>query len=112
MSNDDLPAILTVFRSRLRLDAEALGYHDLAEDMELRARAMPGFLEFKTFTADDGERVSLAMFESLESHDRWRDNHAHRAAQTRGRTDFYTEYRITVSAVIREATFTADQCLD
>ncbi|MEI7544288.1 MAG: antibiotic biosynthesis monooxygenase [Mycobacteriaceae bacterium] len=112
MSDEDSPAILTVFRSRLRSDAEALGYHEVADEMERQARAMPGFLEFKTFTADDGERVSLAMFDSIDNHHRWRDHPAHQTAQQRGRADFYTEYRITVGQVVREISFTADQCLD
>jgi heme-degrading monooxygenase HmoA len=103
---------MTVFRSRLRSDAEALGYHDVADDMERQARAMPGFLDFKTFTAGDGERVSLVTFDSIENHNRWRDHPAHRAAQRRGRTEFYAEYRITVGPVMREVSFTSDQCFD
>lgn len=105
MSNEDSPAILTVFRSRLRPHAEALGYHEVADEMERQARSMPGFLEFKTFTADDGERVSLATFDSLDNHNQWRNHPAHRAAQLRGRNDFYTEYQIAVTRVIRETRF-------
>jgi heme-degrading monooxygenase HmoA len=108
MFGEEPRAILTVFRSRLRPDAEAVGYHDVADEMESRARAMPGFLEFKTFTAADGERISLAMFDSLDNHNRWRDDPAHRDVQRRGRAEFYTEYRIAVTQVLRETTFTAD----
>lgn len=100
------PTILTVFRSRLRPDAVALGDHELADDMERQARAMPGFLGFTTFTADDGERVSVVEFDSIDSHTRWRDHPQHRAAQRRGCEDFYAEYRITVCEVFREHTFT------
>lgn len=99
--------ILTVFRSRLRSDAEARGYHAVADDMEREARAMPGFREFKTFTAEDGERISIAAFDGIESHDRWRDHPDHRAAQRRGREEFYAEYRILVAEVLREHSFTA-----
>lgn len=73
--------------------------------MERHARAVPGFLEFKTFTADDGERVSIAMFDSIDSHNRWRDDPAHQAEQRRGRAEFYAEYRIVVGEVIREISF-------
>jgi heme-degrading monooxygenase HmoA len=103
--NADSPAILTVFRSRLHPGAEALGYHEVAAEMERRARAMPGFLDYKTFTADDGERVSIVVFDGIENHDRWRDHPDHRAAQQHGREDFYTEYRITVGEVLREHSF-------
>ncbi len=114
MSHHDARAILTVFRSRLLPDAEAHGYHELAYDMERQARAMPGFLEFKTFTAEDGERVSLAVFDSIENHNRWRDHPGHVTAQRRGREDFYAEYRISVGAIFREMTFCRKefQCRD
>jgi len=103
--SEDPPAILTVFRSRLRPDADAC-YRDLADEMERQARAMPGFVEFKTFTAEDGERVSIVVFDGIDSHNRWRDHPDHRAAQRRGRESLYDEYRIAVSEVFRERTFT------
>lgn len=94
--------ILTVFRSRLRPGAAERGYHRLADEMERRARSMPGFVDFKTFAAEDGERVSLVVFDNLEHHDAWRDDLEHRAAQRRGREDFYADYQVLVARVIRE----------
>ena len=87
--------IITVFRSRLREDA--VDYGPNAAAMESRARAMPGFVDFKHFVADDGERVSVIVFDSRAAHDAWRDDPAHRAAQQRGRDDWYTEYDILVA---------------
>ena len=77
--------IVTVFRSRLRDDA-GQGYGRTAEAMEQRARAMPGFVDFKTFTAADGERVSLITFASRAAHDAWRDDPAHRVPGRLGTT--------------------------
>ena len=88
--------VITVFRSRLRPEAEANGYGELAARMEARARAMAGFIELKAFTAADGERVSLVTFDSMEHHAAWRDDPEHRAAQARGRDAFYAEYSIAV----------------
>jgi heme-degrading monooxygenase HmoA len=96
--------IVTVFRSRLRDDA-AEGYGRTAEAMEERAREMPGFVDFKTFTAPDGERVSLITFASRAAHDAWRDDPSHRAAQRRGREDWYAEYRIQVCELVAERRF-------
>ena len=73
--------------------------------MEAAARAMPGFVDFKTFVADDGERVSIVVFDSPEAHAAWRDDPRHRAAQRRGREEWYAEYRIQVCALERERTF-------
>jgi heme-degrading monooxygenase HmoA len=94
-----------VFRSRLRDDAGP-DYEHTADALERAARAMPGFVDFKTFTAADGERVSLVVFASREAHDAWRDDPAHRAAQRRGRADWYAEYRIQVCDLVDERTFT------
>lgn len=103
MASDNSPAIVTVFRSRLRPDAD--GYHVVADEMERLARTMPGFVDFKTFSAEDGERVSIVVFDSIDSHDRWRSHPDHRAAQRRGRGEFYSWYRILVGEVFREHEF-------
>jgi heme-degrading monooxygenase HmoA len=92
---DDARAQLTIFRSRLRPDAGAR-YETVAAEMEAAARAMPGFLEFKTFAAPDGERVSLVLFDSVEHHTAWRDDPRHQEAQQLGRDRFYDEYDIAV----------------
>jgi heme-degrading monooxygenase HmoA len=74
------PSVITVFRSRLRPDAAANGYAELAARMESRARAMAGFIDFKTFIATDGERVSIITFDTWDHHRAWRDDPEHRAA--------------------------------
>lgn len=98
-------AVVTVFRSRLRHDAEANGYGELATRMEARARSMPGFVDFKAFSASDGERVSIIVFDTLEHQRAWRDDPEHRAAQRRGREAFYAEYSISVCERLHRRTF-------
>jgi heme-degrading monooxygenase HmoA len=98
-----MPEIVTVFRSRLREEHD--GYDETADAMEAAARAMAGFVDFKSFAADDGERVSIAVFASLESHNAWRDDVEHRAAQRRGQQEWYAEYRIQVCELLSERTF-------
>ena len=65
------------------------------------ARTFPGFVEFKQFVADDGERVTLVTFDSAERQAAWRDDVDHRAAQQQGRDAFYAEYDIAVTDVVR-----------
>jgi len=102
---DDSP-IVTVFRSRLR--DEVPGYEQTADEMLAAAQAMPGFVEFKQFAAADGERVSIITFDSLEHHNAWRDDTAHRAAQDRGRRSWYASYQIQVCRLLAERRFTAE----
>ena len=95
--------IVTVFRSRLRDPHE--GYDVTADEMEAAARAMPGFVDFKSFSAEDGERVSIIVFDSADSHTAWRDDPRHRAAQQRGRKEWYAEYHIQVCELRSERRF-------
>ncbi len=97
------PRVVPVFRSRLRHDAA--GYEDEARRMVELAREMPGFVEIKTFRADDGESVSLVTFSSPEAHEAWRDHPEHRVAQRRGRQEFYEEYLIQVCRLAGERSF-------
>lgn len=96
---------MTVFRSRLRAEAVA-EYHDVAERTLELARTMPGFVDFKGFVADDGERVSIITFATAEAHRTWRDHPEHRAAQRLGRERFYESYAIQVCEVRGEHDFT------
>jgi heme-degrading monooxygenase HmoA len=66
---------------------------------------MPGFVDFKAFEADDGERVSVITFASMQAQRAWRDHPEHRAAQQAGRDRFYASYDITVSEVVGESHF-------
>ena len=95
---------LTVFRSHLRDDAPA-DYLLLADELEARARTFPGFVEFKMFTAADGERLALVTFASDAAEAAWRDDAQHRAAQQRGRDAFYSEYDVAVCTVQHRRTW-------
>jgi heme-degrading monooxygenase HmoA len=88
--------IVTVFRNRLA-DGAAGEYGPMAAAMTDLARSMPGFVDSKTFTADDGERVTVVTFADRASHDAWRDHPSHREAQRRGIEAFYSTYSIQVA---------------
>ena len=96
---------ITVFRSRLRDDIPD-DYGPLAAELEARAAEFPGVVEFKEFTAADGERLALVTFASDEAEAAWRDDGRHRAAQDAGRQLFYTEYDVAVCSVERRHRWT------
>ncbi len=96
--------MVTIFRSRLRDDANPL-YSEWADRIDALARSMPGFVAIKRFDAADGERVSLVEFADRASHDAWRDHPEHRAAQRMGRERFYSEFRVQVCTLQRESRF-------
>ncbi len=97
---------ITVFRSRLEHDPPGPRYSTLAAELETRAAAAPGFVEFKEFVADDGERLALVTFASADTEAAWRDDRDHRAARQEGRDAFYSEYDVAVCTVQRRHRWT------
>lgn len=101
--------IVTVFRSRLRDDVDDR-YEPTAAEMERLGRAMPGFVDVKFFTADDGERLALTTFADADSQRAWRTQVDHLAAQQAGRDHWYESYTLQVCecrsarAFVRDAT--------
>ncbi len=91
---------LVVFRNRNRKRAglDAAAYAADAARMEARARAMPGFLSFKSYVAGDGEVVALSEWQDAESARSWRRDPGHAAVQARGRTDYYEDYTLFACA--------------
>lgn len=96
--------VVVVFRSRLKAGGEA-ELSKVGMRMYELASAMPGFLSYKDFVAEDGENVSIIEFDSIENVDAWREHPEHQEAQRRARTEFFTEYQIQVCTPVRERAF-------
>ena len=77
--------VVTVFRSRLRDGVDMAALEALGARMYELASAMPGFVSYKDFAAQDGELLTLIEFESMDTLTAWRDQPEHRVAQQRGR---------------------------
>ncbi len=99
--------VVTVFRNRLRPEHAAEYADELTVVAEL-ARAMPGFVETKTFTAEDGERCTVVTFADTDSHAGWRDHPRHREAQRHGIASYYAEYSIAVGETSYASAFVRD----
>jgi heme-degrading monooxygenase HmoA len=96
--------IVTVFRSRLRPEFRE-EYEQWAHKIQTLAAEAPGFIAIKTYVAEDGERVSIVEFESMEATLAWRNQPDHVEAQHLGQKLFYSEYRIQVCRTIRDYQF-------
>ena len=97
--------IYTLFFSRLRKlgPAEQLDYAERSEALRsLASDGHPGFVDLKTYAAEDGERLTVARFRDLESQDAWRMEPLHREAQRLGREAYYEEYHITSCQPVKE----------
>ena len=100
--------VIVVFRTHVKQQADLAKLHALNQQMVTRVSQMPGFLSLKDFSAQDGEFLVLAEFDSLEAVDAWKAHPEHLAAQRRGREEFFADYHIQVCNVIRTADFTAE----
>jgi heme-degrading monooxygenase HmoA len=99
--------VVTVFRSRL-LDENAAEFLELADRMLEQAQSMPGFISYKVYKSEDGERCSIIEFESAEHLRAWREHPEHREAMRIGRERFYAEYTLQVAEPGRESRFEAE----
>ena len=100
--------VVTIFRNRLKPE-NIDEYYAWAERMSSLAKTMPGYVSHKTFTAEDGERVTIVEFADEASQRTWSTELRHVEAKKKGRAEFYTEYKLQVCEVKRESVFTAAQ---
>jgi len=63
---------------------------------------LPGFISYELWRGKDGEALTIANFESEEAVSNWREQAGHRAAQERGRAEFYQKYSVQVCTTVRE----------
>ena len=96
--------VVIVFRSRIRPE-NAERYYALADKLGEIARSMPGFISWKAYAAEDGERVPIHEWETAEHLRAWREHPEHLKAQALGREVFYEEYTSYVCDEPREARF-------
>ncbi|MBY6067349.1 antibiotic biosynthesis monooxygenase [Leisingera aquaemixtae] len=75
----------------------AAGLRPLFEGIE-------GFISVERFQSltTPGKLLSLSFWESEEALAAWRQVPAHRAAQARGRSGYFADYRLRVAGVIRD----------
>jgi heme-degrading monooxygenase HmoA len=100
--------IVTVFRSRVRPES-AEQYFEWAARMSAVAKTMQGYISHKSFTAEDGERVTIVEFRDAESQRRWSTQMDHVDAKKKGRADFYVEYKLQICELMRESVYKASE---
>lgn len=91
-----------IFSSQLASDAARReGYAETAAAMVELARRQPGFLGVEGTRGADGFGITVSYWDSPEAIEAWKSNEAHRAAQARGKSQFYDRYSLRVCCVER-----------
>ena len=97
--------MLILFRSKLT-DTAGDDYARMAEEMDAHARTFPGFVDVKSFTAEDGERLTVVWWQDEETLRVWATDARHRVAQSTGRQQWYEYYKMDVAQIVRVKNFT------
>ncbi|MEX2971736.1 antibiotic biosynthesis monooxygenase [Streptomyces sp. C184] len=97
-----------LFKSRLS-DQAGEDYYTTEEHMRERVRAIAGtdLLEVKHYTAEDGERLAVVLWENAETLEKWRADPEHQVAQQLGRERWYSFYELYVAEVVRTSSSNA-----
>ena len=94
------PYYAVIFTSELV--PEAVGYDAASEAMVSRVSAMPGFLGFDSARSPDGKGITVSYWSSVEAILAWGRDPEHRDVQTRGRREFYKNFRTRIARVEEE----------
>ncbi|MGE7713310.1 antibiotic biosynthesis monooxygenase family protein [Priestia megaterium] len=96
------PYYAVIFASE-RTEGEK-GYGIMADKMVELASAQKGFLGIES-ARDKDLSITISYWDSLESIKMWKENSAHRAAQYKGKTEWYQKFSLRVCKVERHSFF-------
>jgi heme-degrading monooxygenase HmoA len=96
--------MIILFRSKLTPEAGA-DYQSMNAEMEALVRGNPGFIDVKSYKAEDGERLTVVWWRDEESLREWKQQARHREAQSAGRRKWYAYYKMEVANLTRESSF-------
>jgi heme-degrading monooxygenase HmoA len=94
-----------LFRSRLRGGVDPEAYDRHAAALYEIVSQIPGFVSAEDFVGESGDRLAVIVFQDDESLRVWREHPVHRAAQERGRREYYAFYNIQICSLDRESSF-------
>lgn len=82
----------------------ALRYFELADGLKASLMSVEGFISIERFesVSQPGRYLSLSFWQDEQSVRIWRNLDVHRMAQSEGRSEVFSDYRLRVAHVIRD----------
>lgn len=79
-------------------------YLDVAAELRAQLAEVDGFISIERFQSlsEPGKLLSLSFFRDEEAVRNWRNLAEHRAAQAKGRSGIFRNYRLRVASVLRD----------
>jgi len=90
-----------IFTSKQQEDDSS--YQKMAEQMETLAKQQSGYMGIESAKETIG--ITVSYWKSLDAIKNWKENSAHLFAQEKGKTDWYTWYKVRICKVEREYEF-------
>ena len=101
MTKDFQPYYAVIFTSmRTEIDK---GYQEMALLMEELAQQQEGFLGIESARSELG--ITVSYWKNLENIKNWKQQTEHLVAQRKGRTDWYSWYKVRICRVERDYEF-------
>ena len=100
--NEDFESYYAViFTSKRTVDDN--GYKEMSELMENLARQQKGYIGMESARNDIG--ITVSYWKDLEAIKSWKQQTDHLIAQQKGRTDWYSWYKVRICNVEKEYEF-------
>ena len=96
--------MIAVIFEVLPADGHKQTYLDIAADLRSLLDSIDGFISIERFQSltTPAKMLSLSFWRDEEAVQAWRTLEEHRAAQTKGRTEVFGDYRLRVASVLRD----------
>lgn len=76
------------------------GYDEMSKAMVELASKQPGFLGIESARNEIG--ITVSYWESLEAIKNWKEHSTHQIAQSKGKSDWYSNYTVRICKVEKE----------
>jgi len=82
----------------------AQDYFDLAAELRPELEKIDGFISVERFESrtEEGKYLSLSVWRDEDAVRAWRELAEHKAAQNKGKSEIFADYRIRVAEVVRD----------
>jgi heme-degrading monooxygenase HmoA len=97
--------IVVIFKHRPKADVNVQEYEQFMEELYLLAKQIPGFISVSGYSAENGDRVHIEYFTTLEAVEQWRNFPEHLHMQQLGRERFYESYTAQVCTTVSQYTY-------
>ena len=96
--------MIAVIFEVLPADGHKQTYLDIAADLRPLLDSIDGFISIERFQSltTPAKVLSLSFWRDEEAVQAWRTLEEHRAAQNKGRTEVFGDYRLRVASVLRD----------